>query len=99
MKQEIQNIENTETTKTSPKQTDRQKVLCDTLQGCDLKTHRILSYQTKAPAAPESHMNPLRVVYSAKTPISTKSGTRYIPSSPERILDAPDIINDYCALH
>lgn len=38
----------------------------------------------------------LRVVYSIKTPMSTKSGSRYIPTSPERILDAPDIINDYC---
>lgn len=41
------------------------------------------------------HSNPLRVVYSVKTPISGKSGTRYIPTTPERILDAPDFINDY----
>lgn len=61
----------------------------------DISKKRILAYQTKAPAAPDSHMNPLRVVYSVKTPMSTKSGTRYIPTNPERILDAPDIINDY----
>lgn len=61
----------------------------------DISKKRILAYQTKAPAPPESHMNPLRVVYSVKTPMSTKSGSRFIPTNPERILDAPDIINDY----
>lgn len=60
------------------------------------KSGRILCYQNKAPAAPESHTNPLKVVYSLKTPISTKSGSRYIPTTSERILDAPDFINDYC---
>lgn len=61
----------------------------------DISKKRILAYQTKAPAAPDSHMNPLRVVYSVKTPMSTKSGSRFIPQNPDRILDAPDIINDY----
>lgn len=41
----------------------------------------------------------MRVVYSVNTPMQTKGGgTRYIPQSPERILDAPDIINDYCKI-
>lgn len=75
---------------------DRQKILSEAMELGDVKTRRIFSYQEKAPAAPESHQNPLRVVYSIKTPMSTKSGSRYIPTSPERILDAPDIINDYC---
>lgn len=75
---------------------DRQKMLSEAMQIGDVNTRRIFSYQEKAPPAPESHQNPLRVVYSIKTPMSTKSGTRYIPTSPERILDAPDIINDYC---
>jgi cell division cycle 20, cofactor of APC complex len=61
----------------------------------DISKKRILAFQNKAPAPPESHLNPLRVVYSVKTPSSTKSGTRYIPTNPERILDAPDIVNDY----
>lgn len=76
--------------------TERQKLITDTLQGGDMNTRRIFSFKEKAPAAPESHQNPLRVVYSVKTPMSSKSGSRYIPQSPERILDAPDIINDYC---
>lgn len=87
-----QNDENEETTR----ENDRQKILSEAMQLGDVNTKRIFSYQEKAPAAPESHQNPLRVVYSIKTPMSTKSGSRYIPTSPERILDAPDIINDYC---
>lgn len=79
------------------RENDRQKILSEAMQLRDVNTRRIFSYQEKAPPAPESHQNPLRVVYSmTKTPMSTKSGSRYIPTSPERILDAPDIINDYC---
>lgn len=74
---------------------DKSRALSEALHGMDISKKRILAYQTKAPAAPESHMNPLRVVYSAKTPMSTKSGSRFISTNPERILDAPDIINDY----
>uniref|UniRef100_A0A6M2DIJ8 Putative anaphase promoting complex cdc20 cdh1 and ama1 subunit n=1 Tax=Xenopsylla cheopis TaxID=163159 RepID=A0A6M2DIJ8_XENCH len=57
---------------------------------------RILAYSNKAPAAPDSHQNPLKVVYSqTRTPASAKAGTRYIPHAPDRILDAPEIIDDY----
>uniref|UniRef100_A0A8D8ETB4 Cell division cycle protein 20 homolog n=1 Tax=Culex pipiens TaxID=7175 RepID=A0A8D8ETB4_CULPI len=79
----------------SPKNAERMKMLAEAVKGCDISNRRILSYQTKAPAAPDGHMNPLKVVYSVKTPMSTKSGSRFIPNAPERILDAPDIINDY----
>jgi len=75
---------------------DRQKLISEVAQVGDSKGGRILCYQNKAPAAPETHNNPLKVVYSIKTPISTKSGSRYIPTTSERILDAPDFINDYC---
>lgn len=75
---------------------DRQKLISEAMQVGDVNQRRIFSFQDKAPPAPESHQNPLRVVYSIKTPMSSKSGSRYIPSSPERILDAPEIHNDYC---
>ncbi|XP_058820845.1 cell division cycle protein 20 homolog [Topomyia yanbarensis] len=80
---------------TSPKNAERIKILSEVMKGCDISNKRVLSYQTKAPAAPDGHVNPLKVIYSVKTPMSTKSGSRFIPSAPERILDAPDIINDY----
>lgn len=87
---------NTDENEENNRENDRQKILTEAMQMGDVNTRRIFSYQEKAPSAPESHQNPLRVVYSIKTPLSTKSGSRYIPTSPERILDAPDIINDYC---
>ncbi|NWH58354.1 CDC20 protein, partial [Geococcyx californianus] len=42
------------------------------------------------------YQNNLKVLYSQKmTPGSSKKNTRYIPSMPDRILDAPEIRNDY----
>lgn len=63
----------------------------------DLSNYRVVSYKNKAPPPPEGHMNNLKVVYtsSAFKPSTAKKTNRYIPSQPERILDAPDIINDY----
>lgn len=41
----------------------------------------------------------LKVLYSStKAPASAKKTTRHIPQIPERILDAPDILDDYCEL-
>lgn len=38
----------------------------------------------------------MKVLYvHMKTPASAKVGSRYIPQAPDRILDAPDIIDDY----
>ncbi|KAG5679733.1 hypothetical protein PVAND_009278 [Polypedilum vanderplanki] len=74
---------------------DKVRALSEALHGLDISKKRILAFQSKAPAAPDSHLNPLKVIYSVKTPMSSKSGTRYIPTNPERILDAPDISNDY----
>lgn len=92
------NINDENNTKEPNGQSDLQKVITENLQGGDINNRKIFAYQDKAPAAPEFHQNPLRVVYSVKTPMSTKSGTRFIPSSPDRVLDAPDIINDYCRI-
>lgn len=77
------------------KSDERQRLISEAMQMGDIQTRRVFSFQEKAPLPPDSHQNPLKVVYSIKTPMSIKSGNRFIPSSPERILDAPDIINDY----
>lgn len=71
------------------------KAISEAIHGLDITKKRILAFQSKAPAPPDSHLNPMRVVYSTKTPTSKKGNTRFIPSNPERILDAPDITNDY----
>lgn len=81
-----------------PPASDHQLLMNEALQVGDVNNRRLFSFKDKAPAAPDFHQNPLRVVYSIpKTPLANKTSSRYIPQSPERILDAPDIINDYCS--
>jgi cell division cycle protein 20 homolog len=61
-----------------------------------MTNHRILCFNDKAPIAPEGHASNLKVLYSSsKLPNSCKKSSRFIPSQPERILDAPEILNDY----
>ena len=46
------------------------------------------------------HMNNLKVLYSTgKSSTSKATCTRHIPSEPEKILDAPELLNDYCNIH
>ena len=48
-------------------------------------------------AVATGYQNRLKVLYSQKaTPGSSRKTCRYIPSLPDRILDAPEIRNDYC---
>lgn len=80
----------------SPSKREMQRLMGENLHGGDINQMRVLSYQNKAPAPPEGYQNPLRVVYSqSKTPASIKASTRYIPQTPDRILDAPEIVDDY----
>lgn len=45
----------------------------------------------------QGYQNALKVVYSqSKTPMNIRGTTRYIPHAPDRILDAPEIVDDYC---
>lgn len=45
-------------------------------------------------------MNDLRVLYSQSKTTSTtkKKNARHISQVPERILDAPDLLDDYCTI-
>lgn len=80
----------------SPTQKEYQRVMGESLHGNDINNLRILAYQKKPPAAPEGFQNPMKVLYvHTKTPSSVKSNSRYIPQAPDRILDAPDIVDDY----
>lgn len=64
-------------------------------------SHRILSFKDKAPAPKGDTVNNLKVLYSSsgsaasKTGQATKLVNRQIPSAPSRILDAPDLLDDY----
>lgn len=62
--------------------------------------HRVLAFKNKAPAPEEGYQNSLRVLYSQNKGSSRSSSaaarpTRHIPSAPVRILDAPDLLDDY----
>jgi len=68
----------------------------------DLQSSKVLSFQAKAPLPSESHMNQMCILYSSNTTDSTSSSTaaikrhhRQIATQPERMLDAPDIVDDY----
>ena len=70
----------------------------------DLSNSRVLSYQEKAPAPKGDTVGNLNVLYSAvaaaagpkgKTQASAKLVARHIPSAPSRILDAPELSDDY----
>lgn len=63
-------------------------------------SHRILSFKDKAPAPKGDTVNNLKVLYSSsgsssKSGQGTKLINRQIPSAPSRILDAPDLLDDY----
>lgn len=63
--------------------------------------HRVLAFRNKAPAPEEGYQNGLRVLYSQNKGGSSRASsasarpTRHIPSAPVRILDAPDLLDDY----
>jgi cell division cycle 20, cofactor of APC complex len=58
---------------------------------------QVLAFRKKAPVADEGHQNAMRVLYTAnrEAPAKKIKSTRYISATPERILDAPDLVDDY----
>jgi cell division cycle protein 20 (cofactor of APC complex) len=76
--------------------------LSSSLLGVDdmSKPSRILSFQDKAPVPKGDTVNNLNILYSASAGAaqkksSTKLVNRVIPSAPARVLDAPDLMDDY----
>lgn len=67
-------------------------------QGESSKGSRVLAFKNKAPAPIEGYQNSMKVLYSTQ---SAKRGevvkpSRHIASAPVRVLDAPELIDDYC---
>ncbi|ELK33973.1 Cell division cycle protein 20 like protein [Myotis davidii] len=80
----------------TPTQRERQKAWALNLNGFDVEEARSLRLSGKPQKVPEGYENRLNVLYSQKAmPGSSKSTCPYIPSLPDRILDAPEICNDY----
>ncbi|TKR95485.1 hypothetical protein L596_009650 [Steinernema carpocapsae] len=63
----------------------------------NLEDDRILAYKKGvAPSAPSGYRNQPRVVYSSMNPSSSaKKPVRRVPTTAERILDAPGLVDDF----
>ncbi|XP_078528448.1 cell division cycle protein 20 homolog [Lissotriton helveticus] len=80
----------------TPTQKDQQKAWALNLNGFDVEEAKILRLSGQPQNAPQGYQNNLKVLYSQNsTPGSSRKSGRYIPSMPDRILDAPEIRNDY----
>ena len=63
----------------------------------DTSNSRVLAFKSKAPMPTEGYQNSLKVLYSAQgAKRDIVKTTRHISSAPVRILDAPDMVDDYC---
>ena len=56
---------------------------------------KILTFKEKPPAATDAYRNSLRVLHSQAKATSAASATRFIDQTPERTLDAPNLLDDY----
>lgn len=61
------------------------------------KGARVLAFKNKAPQPADGYQNSLKVLYSTQSTKrdTTSKPTRHIPSAPARVLDAPDMLDDY----
>ena len=58
---------------------------------------RVLALRNKAPAPKDGYQNHLKVLYTQNRTVAggKRKVHRHIPSAPERILDAPDLVDNY----
>ena len=89
--------ENGQNSTMSPSQAQYQRKMAENLVGTTELESRIFSYNSKPPNPSDSNPLGLRVLYSNSKYSSPAKSTqiRHIPQNPDRILDAPDIVNDY----
>ena len=72
-----------------------QILLAENKRDCD--NSRVLAFKTKAPLPTDGYQNSMKVLYSAQgTKKDIVKVTRHISSAPVKVLDAPEILNDYC---
>lgn len=63
------------------------------------KPARVLAFKNKAPAPADGYQSSVRVLYSAQGAAKKETAVktmRHIPTAPVRVLDAPDMLDDYC---
>nr|XP_020451556.1 cell division cycle protein 20 homolog [Monopterus albus] len=74
---------------------ESQKAWSVSLNGYNIEDAKILHLGGKPLNAPEGYQNNLKVLYSQVTTPASIKKTRYISSTPDRILDAPELRNDF----
>ena len=76
---------------------DYSRLLQQELQPDDLNNSRVLAFKKKAPEVKDGYQNSLKILYSQQTGAKKEVAkpTRHIPSQPIKILDAPDVLDDY----
>ncbi|KAI3374942.1 hypothetical protein L3Q82_021480, partial [Scortum barcoo] len=74
---------------------ENQKAWSMSLNGYNIEDAKILHLGGKPLNAPEGYQNNLKVLYSQVTTPASVKKTRYISSTPDRILDAPELRNDF----
>uniref|UniRef100_A0A7N6C3Z7 CDC20/Fizzy WD40 domain-containing protein n=1 Tax=Anabas testudineus TaxID=64144 RepID=A0A7N6C3Z7_ANATE len=74
---------------------ENQKAWSVSLNGYNIEDAKILHLGGKPLNAPEGYQNNLKVLYSQVTTPASIKKTRYISSTPDRILDAPELRNDF----
>ncbi|KAI8468545.1 MAG: activator and specificity subunit of anaphase promoting complex [Monoraphidium minutum] len=78
----------------SPAKAEYQKLLAASLNVHEQA--RVLAFKHKAPAPPEGHDSGLAGLYSANLgQAPARKQFRHVPTTQERILDAPDLVDDY----
>jgi len=78
----------------SPSKEQYRSIVKDTLLG--EQTNKILAFKGKAPASNQSHDSAAYKLYTSNSGERIKKKQfRQIPEAPERILDAPEIVDDY----
>ena len=88
------------TTKKTPAKDQYKNTLADSMGvggAMGSKPAKILTLQADAPKPPEGYLNSQRVLYSQNkiTDFKKKVTMRHIPTAPEKILDAPELMDDY----
>lgn len=77
----------------SSTQLERRRLLEQSLNVTD---SRILSFKSKPAAAKDGHANNMKILYSAGKPSAPKApNSRQIPTTAEKVLDAPDMLDDF----
>jgi cell division cycle protein 20 (cofactor of APC complex) len=81
----------------SPAKEEYNSKLAQTLMQGGNASSKVLAFKNKAPKPSQEHQSSLRVLYTQnrEAQMLPRKFSRHIPQAPERILDAPELLDDY----